>query len=150
MPDVFTKKKRSEIMSRIRSKGTKLELRLKEALEESGITFQYQPKLYGKPDFLIPPNITVFCDSSFWHGRNWTKLEKQLPKEYWRTHIKKNKQRDKIVNKQLREEGFIVLRFWDDQVERQLTQCLGKIRKMLKSQTELSNTEEIPKCQRAL
>lgn len=74
VPDIFSKEKRSEIMSKIRSKGTKIELRMKKALEETGVEFEYQPKMFGRPDFFVPPNIAVFCDSSFWHGRNWRGL----------------------------------------------------------------------------
>jgi len=51
------------------SKGTKIELKVKKALEENKIEFEYQPKMFGKPDFLIPPNIILFCDSSFWRVR---------------------------------------------------------------------------------
>lgn len=58
MPDVFSKEKRSEIMSRIRSKGTKIELKMKKALEENDLEFQYQPKMVGKPDFLT---LTKYC-----------------------------------------------------------------------------------------
>lgn len=133
MPDMFTKEKRSEIMSKIRSEGTKIELRMKNALEENGIEFQYQPKIFGKPDFLIPPNIAVFCDSSFWHGRDWNKLKKQLSKDYWYDHIKRNRERDKKVTAQLKKEGYAVLRFWDDQIEKKMEKCIREIEETIQS-----------------
>jgi DNA mismatch endonuclease (patch repair protein) len=127
MSDVFTKKKRSEIMSRIRSKGTKIELRMKQSLEENDLKFEYQPKIFGKPDFLIPPNIVVFCDSAFWHGRRWNRLKPQLKKGYWQEHINNNRKRDRLVNQTLRKEGYVVLRFWDEDIEKHIDKCLEKI-----------------------
>jgi DNA mismatch endonuclease (patch repair protein) len=128
MPDIFGKEKRSEIMSKIRSKGTGIELAFKRALEKSDLEFEYQPKIFGKPDFLVYPNIAVFCDSSFWHGRNWKKLKPKLKQGYWQKHIKKNIGRDRIVNRRLKESGYVVLRFWDDQIEKGLDSCITRIR----------------------
>jgi DNA mismatch endonuclease (patch repair protein) len=133
MPDMFSKKKRSEIMSRIRSQGTKIEVKMEKALEENGIEFTYQPKMFGNPDFLIPPNIIVFCDSSFWHGRNWSKLKSQLSKAYWRDHIERNRKRDRAVNAHLRKEGYLVLRFWDDQIDKRIERCIKRIEKAVSS-----------------
>lgn len=132
VPDIFTKQKRSEIMSRIRSKGTKIELKMKTALEENKIDFEYQPKLYGKPDFLVKPNIVIFCDSSFWHGRYWSKLRKQLS-GYWLTHIEKNRKRDSAVNKTLRSEGYVILRFWDTQINKDVEKCISKVKQAVKA-----------------
>lgn len=134
MPDIFTKEKRSEIMSKIRSKGTKIELKMKKALEDAGIEFEYQPKIFGRPDFFVSPKIAIFCDSSFWHGRNWRSLKKQLPKQYWHKHIQESIDRDKVVNAELRKRGYKVLRFWDDDIEKHLSKCIEKIKKELPSQ----------------
>jgi DNA mismatch endonuclease (patch repair protein) len=112
MTDKFSREKRSQIMSKIRSKNTDIEILLMKALEKNCITFEYQPRLFGKPDFLIPPKIIIFCDSSFWHGRNWVELEKTLSKGYWHEHIKRNRERDLQVNQQLAKENYFVLRFW--------------------------------------
>ncbi|MFC1507190.1 DUF559 domain-containing protein [Thermoproteota archaeon] len=124
---MFTRKKRSEIMSKIKSQGTKIELKMKEGLDTNRIKYEYQPHIFGKPDFLIFPNILVFCDSSFWHGRNWLQLKKQLSKKYWFDHINKNRLRDKKVNAALRKKGYIVLRFWDDAIEKYFEKCIKKI-----------------------
>ena len=134
--DLFTREKRSEIMSRIRSTGTKIELMMKKALKDAGIRFQYQPKLYGKPDFLVHPRVAVFCDSSFWHGRNWNKLKKKLPAEYWYGHIKKNRKRDATVNRRLRREGFAVLRFWDTEIKSAIGECINEIKVTVRSRHE--------------
>lgn len=135
MPDIFSKEKRSEIMSKIRSRGTKIELKMMKALKEADMEYEYQPKIFGRPDFLIPPKIAVFCDSSFWHGRNWRSLGKQLSKEYWRKHIQDNIKRDKEVNAELERRGYTVLRFWDDDIEKHVLKCIAKIRKELPAES---------------
>jgi DNA mismatch endonuclease (patch repair protein) len=127
MPDVFTREKRSEVMSKIRSRGSKIEAKMKKALEENNIVFEYQPRTFGKPDFLVKPNVVVFCDSSFWHGRNWRKLRTQLKEGYWRNHILGNRRRDALVGKTLRKQGYTVLRFWDDEIEKNIDRCIKKI-----------------------
>jgi DNA mismatch endonuclease (patch repair protein) len=127
MPDVFTKEKRSQVMARIRSKGSKIEMKMKEALDEHEITYEYQPKLFGKPDFLVKPRTVIFCDSSFWHGRNWKKLKKKLRKRYWKDHIRKNIERDALVTETLRNQGYAVLRFWDDEIKKNLEECIKRI-----------------------
>ena len=131
MPDIFTKSKRSEVMSKIRSQNTKLELRMKEALKNHGIRFKFQPKLFGRPDFLIGKNLVVFLDSAFWHGKNWPKLKRQLSKgkhgDYWVNHIAKNRERDRKVTAELRKQGFSVLRIWDDEIKENLNATIKKI-----------------------
>jgi len=128
MPDIFTREKRSKIMAKIRSQGSKMEMEMKEALEENKIDFEYQPKLFGKPDFLVRPKIVIFCDSSFWHGRNWRKLKRQLKKGYWQDHIRKNIKRDALVNETLRNQGYAVLRFWDDEIRKNIGWCVKQIK----------------------
>jgi DNA mismatch endonuclease (patch repair protein) len=141
LPDKFTKEKRSEIMAKIRSKGTKIELDMKAELDKNQIPYEYQPKIFGSPDFLIMQDIAIFCDSSFWHGRNWSKLKKQLSKGYWYGHIKKNRLRDDIVNAELRKQGYFVLRFWDTQIEKQMGRCITRIEKTIQAvQKERRNT----------
>ena len=128
MPDIFTPEKRSEVMSKIKSKGTKIELRLKERLEREGIEFEYQPKMRGHPDFLIHPNIVVFCDGSFWHGRDWEYLKQKLAEGYWRDHIGGNVARDKRITEELENDGMVVLRFWDREIEKNLDVCISILR----------------------
>jgi DNA mismatch endonuclease (patch repair protein) len=131
MVDMFTKEERSAIMSKIKSKGTKIELKMMRALEEHNIIFEYQPKMLGKPDFLVYPNLTIFCDSSFWHGNNWRALKKKLPKGYWLEHIGNNRERDKLVNDRLEKSGYIVLRFWDREIYKDIDGCIKKIERSL-------------------
>jgi DNA mismatch endonuclease, patch repair protein len=126
--DFLTQKERSKLMSKVRSRGSKIELKMKEALLEAGIEFVYQPKIFGRPDFLVFSKIAIFCDSSFWHGRNWRKLRTTLKKGYWHDHILSNRRRDVLVKKILSEQGYIVLRFWDTDINKKIDFCIRRIR----------------------
>lgn len=135
MADIFTKSKRSEVMSKIRSKNTKLDRAMAGILEKSGIPFKQYPRIFGNPDFLVRNKMAVFCDGSFWHGRNWSKLRIKLEQgnnsDYWISHISKNRRRDQTVNRKLRNEGFVVVRFWDTDIFKRPEWCIKEIRKRL-------------------
>src|SRR3989344_3397357 len=90
--DKFTKKKRSEIMSKIRSRDTQVEKLVFRELGRHGIYFQkYYKRAIGNPDLALPKKKkAVFIDGDFWHGYQFAKLKKRLPKEYWLKKIKKN------------------------------------------------------------
>ena len=68
MADVFSRKKRSWVMSRIHSKNTSIDIAMRDMLSDAKIRFEMYPELYGKPDFQVGKNILVFCDGDFWHG----------------------------------------------------------------------------------
>ena len=116
MADVFSKKKRSWIMSRIRSKNTSIDRMMRGMLSDARLKFVMYPDLYGKPDFQVGRNVLVFCDGDFWHGYMYA--EKKRPaKKYWREKIEGNMRRDRKVSRKLRRDGWSVLRIWehDDQ-----------------------------------
>lgn len=135
MTDKYSKAKRSEIMSKIRSRGTGIELEMRRTLEAARLDFVYQPRMFGSPDFLVKPQIAVFCDGSFWHGRDWRRLRKKLKPGYWRNHIEQNRIRDRLVNRRLGRQGYTVLRFWDFQIERNPSHCIEAIEVVLTSNT---------------
>jgi DNA mismatch endonuclease (patch repair protein) len=115
MTDMFSRKERSRIMSRIRSRGNAAtELRFVEILREHKISgWRRGVKLPGQPDFVFPSaRLVVFMDGDFWHG-NARKF--RLPRsnlEYWTEKILSNRRRDRRVNQLLRESGWKVYRFW--------------------------------------
>ena len=121
MTDMFTKKKRSEIMSHIRSRGNAAtELRFIEIMRVQRISgWRRGSKLPGQPDFVFPRDrVAVFIDGDFWHGKP---REFRLPRSnlrYWRKKILSNKERDRCVNRILRTEGWRVLRFWQSSLAR--------------------------------
>lgn len=138
MADVFTKKKRSEIMSRIRSKDTKLETDffklIKRALYPKGPRYRkHYKKLTGRPDIVFTSRkIAVFIDGDFWHGYNFGKIKNRLPKKYWRKKIENNIKRDGRINRILKKEGWIVVRIWEHEIKKQPAKALNRIIDALK------------------
>jgi DNA mismatch endonuclease, patch repair protein len=109
MADVFTKAKRSEVMSRIRGRGNKeTELALAKLLRAHGITGwrRHQP-LFGKPDFTFrKERVVVFVDGCFWHS---CPKHSNMPvnnRLFWRKKLTANALRDRLVTKTLRRELY--------------------------------------------
>jgi DNA mismatch endonuclease, patch repair protein len=121
MSDVFTKAKRSEVMSRIRGRGNKeTELALAKLLRANRISGwrRHQP-IFGKPDFIFPKaRLAVFVDGCFWHScpRHATKPKNNA--SFWRRKLAANKKRDQLVNHMLRLAGWKVIRIWEHELAR--------------------------------
>lgn len=132
--DCFTKKKRSEIMSNIRSKNTKVEILVFRELRKRGIYFQkHYKRAPGNPDIALPrKRIAVFIDGDFWHGYRYSRVNSRLPKKYWRGKIENNIKRDRLNRAKLRKAGWKVLRIWGHEVIRKPEQTIGKIILMFK------------------
>lgn len=112
--DVFTKEKRSEIMSKVRSEWTSCEVKLHNELKGMKIKHKMHPNIPGKPDILISKNNTlVFVDGCFWHGCSKHCRMPATNKRYWAIKIKKNIKRDKKNRAALRKEGYKVVRLWE-------------------------------------
>lgn len=127
----YTTKKRSRLMSKIRSKNTRAELLLAKALWHSGIRYRkYCNNLPGKPDFVNRRlRMVIFVDGEFWHGRNWeTKRGKiKSNRAFWISKIERNMQRDAEVNAILQNKGFRVFRFWETEVKKELGSCVKQV-----------------------
>ena len=94
MTDIFTKEKRSWIMSRIRGTNTKIDLKMNEMLGNMRYKYEMYPKMFGNPDFILPrKKIVIFCDGDFWHGYRYHE-KKRLAKKFWRDKIERNMRRD--------------------------------------------------------
>ncbi|PIY72379.1 very short patch repair endonuclease [Candidatus Roizmanbacteria bacterium CG_4_10_14_0_8_um_filter_33_9] len=132
MTDIFTRKKRSEIMRTVKNKDTNIELKLRRFLFAKGIKFRVKNSLFGKPDIVLPKyKIVIFCDGDFWHGKNYDE-EKGRYKKFWIDKIALNIKRDIEVNKRLKEEGWKVLRFWKTEIQGKTDKCINKIMKNIK------------------
>jgi len=129
MPDIFSKEKRSWVMSRIRSTETKAEVQLQKSLREHGLRFRkHCKKLPGNPDVVFPKQkVAVFVDGVFWHGYNWKVLGKVPKAGYWRKKISRNMERDKKTSAMLKKMGWKVLRFWEHQTLKETERCTKKI-----------------------
>ena len=121
MADYFSKEKRSEIMSHIRSTNSKAETIVFKELRKRGVYFQkHYQRVSGRPDIALPRKKTaVFIDGDFWHGRK--RDSDRLPEEYWQEKIAGNIVRDEATNKKLKDLGWKVLRVWESDIIRKRT-----------------------------
>lgn len=126
-----TTPERSRIMSKIRGKDTKIEVKLRLALWHLGICYRKNyKKLPGSPDIALTKyRIAVFCDSDFFHGYNWDarKCKIKSNRDYWIHKIEENIQRDREYDNLLAEKGWIVLHFWEHQINKDLHGCIKEI-----------------------
>jgi len=116
MPDVFTAAERSEIMSRVRSRGNRAtELRLIALMREHCITgWRRGAPLPGKPDFIFrTAKVAVFVDGRFWHGCPRHGRVPSSRVTYWQPKLARNAQRDRVDCRELRASGWMVLRIWE-------------------------------------
>ena len=138
MADVHTKEQRSKNMQRIKSKDTKIERILGRALWSRGYRYRKNYKnAPGKPDFVfVRYRIPIFCDSEFFHGKDWPDLKSRLQRgdnaDFWIKKISRNIERDKKVNAELRKAGWTVLRFWGEDIKKKTDSCVQKIEKAIK------------------
>ena len=119
MADVWDKRKRSEVMSLIRSHGNKgTELRLIEIFRIHGIKgWRRKQKLPGKPDFVFAKErLCIFVDGCFWHGCAKCYRPPSSNEVYWDAKVLRNRERDQKVGKQLRKMGWLVLRLWEHEL----------------------------------
>ena len=131
MADNLTPEQRRKNMQAIKCRDTSIELALRKALWKKGIRYRKNYKLLiGKPDIVITKHkIAVFCDSDYWHGYDWENRSRRIKsnRDYWIPKIERNMERDKEVTESLERDGWLVLRFWEWQIRRQLDECVAEI-----------------------
>lgn len=123
MADVFSKDKRSWIMSRVRGKDTSPEKIVRSLAHRLGYRFRlHRSDLPGKPDVAFPSRRKViFVHGCFWHGHNCLRGDRK-PKsnvEYWRKKIERNKERDRENRKRLKKLGWVSLVIWECHIKDQ-------------------------------
>lgn len=132
-----TPEQRHKNMTAVKSKGTKIEVLLQKELWHRGLRYRKNVKnIYGKPDIaFIGKKIAVFCDSEFFHGFDWEIRSKEIKsnREFWIPKIEKNIQRDKDVTDKLKKDGWIVLRFWGNEIKNDVSGCADKIESVIRS-----------------
>lgn len=138
-----------KIMSAVKSKDTRPELKLRKALWHEGLRYRVNyKKLPGKPDIVFTKwKLVVFCDGDFWHGHNWAirglnNLHEELSgySQYWQDKILRNIERDEENNKALRALGWTVIRIWESDIKNDLGGCVNTIKEILFEQ-KLSQTD---------
>jgi len=129
--DNLTREQRRKNMRAIRSEDTKIEIILRKELWNRGYRYRiHYKKLAGKPDIVfMKQKIAVFCDSEFFHGFNWDDQKKNIKsnRNYWIPKIESNIRKDRFVTELLEKDGWLVLRFWGKEIQKNLSKCADKI-----------------------
>jgi len=137
MADVFSRAKRSEVMSRIRGRGNKdTELALLKLFKDQHISgWRRNQPVLGRPDFVFRgARLAVFVDGCFWHG---CPKHRQFPatnRAFWRRKLEANRNRDRCVTRDLRRRGWTVARIWECQLAQNPQRCAARIRRLLEAE----------------
>jgi DNA mismatch endonuclease (patch repair protein) len=138
MPDVFTKRKRSEVMSRIRGRGNRdTELALLKILKTHRITgWRRHHPISGRPDFAFPvKRLAVFVDGCFWHRCPRCSNMPATNRAFWLRKLTGNVARDREVETRLLGRGWSVVRIWEHELRRpdavlgRITRALDRLRR---------------------
>ena len=130
MGDIWSKAKRSEVMSRIKSKGNlRTEVCLVKALREEWILgWRRHQNLQGKPDFVFSRyKLAVFVDGCFWHGCPRCYRRSKSNQEFWDEKVRRNMARDRRVTRDLKASGWRVVRIWEHALHNNAKRCVSKI-----------------------
>lgn len=131
--DTLTPEQRRKNMKNIKSKDTKIELKLRKELWNRGYRYRKNVKsLPGTPDIVFTKyKLAIFCDSEFFHGKDWEVLKPRLEKsnnsEFWISKISRNRERDEKINKKLLFQGWTVIRFWGTDIMKNVDECVKVI-----------------------
>lgn len=133
MADTITPEKRSEIMSRIRSRDTKPEMTVRRLVHGMGYRYRlHQKKLPGQPDLVFTPRKKViFVHGCFWHMHSCP--HGRIPKTrraYWKKKLNTNVKRDAKQKKLLESDGWRVLVIWECETK-ELSKLKRTIQKFL-------------------
>jgi len=134
MPDVFTKAKRSEVMSRIRGRGNKeTEIALAILLRAHRlIGWRRHARIMGRPDFTFRrQRVVVFVDGCFWHCCPKHSNMPANNRAFWFEKLSKNKARDRLVNRTLKQQGWRVIRIWEHDLCNRPDHCVDRIAKQI-------------------
>lgn len=131
MTDIWSKEKRSEVMSKIRSKNTKPEIMLRKVLFALGYRYRIHNKvLPGKPDIVLPKYKTaIFVHGCFWHYHADCR-EGRIPNTnsaFWREKLLKNISRDQKHQETLIQLGWKVLVCWECEIEKDIEAVTKKV-----------------------
>lgn len=135
MADVFDNKKRSDIMSKVRSKNNKsTELKLIKIFEENNIKgWRRNYPVKGHPDFVfLNKKIAIFVDGCFWHGHDCRNTRPSDNAEYWAKKRERNIKHDKDVTEMFEQRGWTVIRIWECELKKKnREQLLEKLQQFL-------------------
>ena len=115
--DTVTRERRSEIMSRIRGRGTRPEMAVRRLVHGLGYRYRLHGKhLPGRPDLVFARRkMVIFVHGCFWHRHPGCRLAR-TPKsrvDFWRAKLDGNRERDLLTQRELRDLGWRLLVVWE-------------------------------------
>lgn len=120
-------------MKAVKSKDSKIELLLRNELNK--IKLRYKKHVHGlpgTPDIAFKKKkVVIFVDSCFWHGCRWHGSMPASNRKFWLAKIKRNRERDKEVNREYKRINWKVMRFWEHQIKKDVSKIISKIKKEL-------------------
>ena len=131
--DNLTKEQRRRNMQNIRSTGTTPEKNIAKELRKAKIYFAQNVKnITGKPDFVFRrKKVALFIDSDFWHKHPRRFIMPKSNIKYWEQKIERNKKRDREVSRELKKQGWKVIRIWEYDAKKKKDKCVQKIMNIL-------------------
>ncbi len=147
--DVLSPEQRRKSMKGNRSKDTSIEILLRKALWHKGYRYRKNyKKLPGSPDIaLTKQKVAIFCDSEFFHGKNWSEKKLRMQKgtnpDFWISKIERNIQRDHENDQKLQYLGWTVIHFWGEEITKNLEDCVRVVEETIfENMIENSSFEE--------
>lgn len=134
--DNHTPEQRRKNMQAIKNKDSKIELLLRKELWRRGLRYRKNDgSVYGKPDIVFKgKKVAVFCDSEFWHGYDWDHRKNAIKtnRDFWIPKIERTIERDKEVTAKLTDDGWTVIRFWGNDIKKDVSKCADIIEQIYK------------------
>lgn len=140
--DNHTPEQRHRNMQSVKNKDSKIELTLRKELWSRGLRYRKNVNgIIGHPDIaFVGIKVAVFCDSEFWHGYDWENRKNDIKtnQEFWVHKIERNMERDKEVTEKLKEDGWVVLRYWGKAINRNTAIIADEIESVVKERKALN------------
>ena len=131
MSDVFSRQKRSEVMSRIKGGGNlSTEMRLIEIFHRNHIVgWRRKYPVKGRPDFVFSSErLAVFVDGCFWHSCPMCSRVPSQNRTFWVRKLKATCERDSAVTQMFERRGWRVIRIWEHELNNTGNNVLKMIR----------------------
>jgi DNA mismatch endonuclease (patch repair protein) len=131
--DNLSPEQRSFMMSRVRSKDTRLEVAVRSLAHARGLRFRkHCAWLPGRPDLVfVRSKVAVFIDGDYWHGWRFPAWSERLA-PYWQQKIAGNRHRDQLNFRRLRRNGWLVIRLWGHSIESDVSACVDRVEAALR------------------
>ena len=136
--DCFDVEMRSQVMKAVGKRDTAPELRLRLDLWRLGLRYRKHPRIAKtRPDFaFVGSRIAVFVDGCFWHGCPHHYVAPVGNAAFWQEKLRRNRARDRLVNKRLENDGWTVFRVWECEVNRRLEWVSTRIRQLVEQRRD--------------